>query len=178
VEPRQARGGQLASLDVLVREHLPAAMRFATRLSGNTHEAEEIVQEALLRAVRRINSYRGESDFRTWLWRIVINVFRDRLRCPRLSTTSVDELSEASDQGSEPDATLMARELSERIAREVSRLPPRQREVLVLVSYEGLGVPQVAELLSISQANVHSTLSAARGKLREILAAYFKSAVT
>ncbi|MGE0378430.1 MAG: RNA polymerase sigma factor, partial [Planctomycetaceae bacterium] len=71
-EPIDAR-----DLDRLVREHLPAAARFATRLTGGPDLAEDLVLEALLRVARSYRTFRGESTFRTWLFQIIINVFRD-----------------------------------------------------------------------------------------------------
>jgi RNA polymerase sigma factor (sigma-70 family) len=166
-----------ASLDRLVRDHLPAALRFATRLTGDPHRAEELVQEALLRVVRRWTSFRGEAAFRTWFFRIVINVFRDRWSISAPETVSVDErqadLVDSTD--AEPPQAAMAAELAQLIAQEVSRLPPRQREVLVLIVYEGLSAHEVAAVLGISEGNVHSNLSAARTRLKTRLAPYLGS---
>lgn len=165
-----------SSLDRLVLEHLPAALRFATRLTGDPHRAEEIVQEALLRVVRSWNTFRGEAAFRTWLFRIVINVFRDRLARSDAIEVPIDDLDELIDEGGTDAAeTAMAGELEQLIAKEVSRLPARQREVLVLTVYEGLSAREVAGVVGISAANVHSTLSAARARLKARLAPYLKS---
>lgn len=166
-----------SSLDRLVEEHLPSALAFATRLAGDPHAAEEIVQDALVRALSSWRSFRGEATFRTWLFRIVINVFRDRLRKPDARDVPIDQQPEepADAPGDEPPQAAMAAELDELIAREVSRLPPRQREVLVLSVYEGLRARDVAGVVGISEANVHSTLSAARSRLKTRLAPYLKS---
>jgi RNA polymerase sigma-70 factor (ECF subfamily) len=164
-----------SSLDHLVAEHLPAALRFATRLCGDPARAEEIVQEALVRVVRSWRSFRGASEFRTWLFRIVINVFRDRQRRGADMLPIHDCRDELADAAPQPAAAAMVAELGELVAREVSRLPARQREVLVLVAYEGLSTHEVAEALGISEANVHSTLWAARSRLKARLAPYFKS---
>jgi RNA polymerase sigma-70 factor, ECF subfamily len=166
-----------ASLDQLVVDHLPAALRFATRLTGDADRAEEVVQQSLLHVVRRWGSFRGEADFRTWLFRIVINVFRDRLR------TANADLPAASDSHPEaidtttagPVEAAMAAELDQLIAQEVSRLPPRQREVLVLIAFEGLSVPETAGVVGISEGNVYSNLSAARTRLKRRLAPYLRS---
>lgn len=166
-----------SSLDRLVVEHLPAALAFATRLTGRPDRAEEIVQEALLRVVRGWKTFRGDAAFRTWFFGIVINVFRDRLATPDVREIPVDEHEvEPSDpSAADPSEAAMAAELDERIAREVSRLPPRQREVLVLTVYEGLSTRDVAETVGISEANVYSNLSAARSRLKARLAGYFGS---
>jgi len=128
--------GKGATLDRLVLEHLPAALRFATRLSGDPQQAEEIVQEALLHVVRRFADFRQEATFRTWLFRIVINVFRDRLPTTHPAEVPLDDGRQETlnRPGTGPAEAAMAAELAERIAQEVSRLPPRQREVLVLLS--------------------------------------------
>lgn len=166
-----------ASLDRLVLEHLPAALRFATRLTGDPDRAEELVQEALLRVVRRWTSFRGEAAFRTWFFQIVINGFRDSLSVSAPEMVSVDErqadLADSNEAG--PPQAAMAAELAQLIAHEVSRLPPRQREVLVLIVYEGLSTHEVAEVVGISEGNVHSNLSAARTRLKSRLAPYLGS---
>lgn len=164
-----------STLDRLVAEHLPQALGFATRLCGDPDRAEEIVQEALLRVVRSWQSFRGEAAFRTWLFRIVINVFRDH-RAKADAALPIDQGGpDAIDAAPGPPAAAMAAELGELVAGEVSRLPPRQREVLVLVGYEGLATREVAELLGTSEANVHSNLWAARARLKARLAPYFNS---
>jgi RNA polymerase sigma-70 factor (ECF subfamily) len=166
-----------ASLDRLVLDHLPAALRFATRLAGSADRGEELVQEALLRAVRRWGSFRGEAEFRTWLFRIVINVFRDRLRASPSATISINESHAGitDSRAESPPEAAVAAELEQLIAHEVSGLPPRQREVLVLIAYEGLTARDVAAIVGISEANVHSTLLAARSRLKVRLAPYLGS---
>lgn len=161
------------SLDELVLAHLPDALRFATRLTGELHAAEEIVGEALLRAVRSWPSFRGEATFRTWFWRIVLNVFRDRLRARHNDNAGLDEAEEAVDTSAcEPIDAVLTVELGEVVAREVSHLPRRQREVLVLAVYEGLSTAEIAAAAEISEANVHATLSLARARLKQRLARY------
>jgi RNA polymerase sigma-70 factor, ECF subfamily len=166
-----------ASLDRLVLDHLPAALRFATRLTGDADRGEELLQESLLHVVRRWASFRGEAEFRTWFFRIVINVFRDSLRGSPAGVLSIDENdAELVDPATvSPPEAAMAAELEQRIAQEVSRLPPRQREVLVLIVFEGLGAREVANIVGISEGNVHSTLSGARARLRTRLAPYLGS---
>lgn len=164
------RSSRQPDLDQLVIEHLPAALRFAVRLTGDPDAAEEIVQEALTRVAAAWGSLRGEAEFRTWLFRIVINVFRDRQRTrSKLRPFLGDVEDSRSDQ---PESMAMAAELGLLIADRIRALPPRQREVLVLHVYEYLSVGEVAELLQITEANVYSTLHLARQRLREELADY------
>lgn len=162
------RSADEAGLDGLVCRHLSETLRFATRLTGDPDAAEDVVQEALVRVARNWESFRGEAQFRTWLFRIVINVFRDqvagRTRIGRLEDDVPD------DRAGDPASMAMADELGRLIAARVSALPPRQREVLVLIAYEGLTPRQVAGVLEITEANVYATLHVARGRLRKELA--------
>jgi RNA polymerase sigma-70 factor, ECF subfamily len=165
--------GNQGLLDRLVAEHLPDALRFALRLSGCQTEAEEVVQEALCRAVRNIASFRGQAQFHTWFYRILISVFHDRLaasarqKCPGELT---DQLSDPRSEN--PASAAMTHELRDMIAERISALPLRQREVLVLTAYEQLRPREVADVLGISEANVYANLHYARARLREELTPY------
>src|SRR5689334_1229877 len=138
------------TFDRLVLEHIPSAQRFALRLTGDAHAAEDLVQEALLKAHRNRDSFRGESRFTTWLFRIIINCFRDTAPAARhvpseqLGDSSEELAHPRDDADADPAQPMQTRELQELIAREVSKLPPRQREVLVLIVYEELSIADVA----------------------------------
>jgi RNA polymerase sigma-70 factor, ECF subfamily len=159
-----ALGGKRAQFDRLMSASLPAALRFAVRLTGRLDTAEEVVQEAMLAASRSWKTYRGEAQFRTWLLRIVVNTFRNQLARPVGPKTLETDLVDVRQRS--PSELAAAAELSENIARCVAELPLRQREVLVLAVYENLDATQIAEVLEMSIANVYSTLSLARAKLR------------
>ncbi|MBN1853804.1 MAG: sigma-70 family RNA polymerase sigma factor [Pirellulales bacterium] len=157
-------------LDRLVREHLPATLRFATRLTGDPEQAEEIVQESLMRVVGGWRSLRDVVSFRAWLWQIVMNVFRDHMRRVRDISLLPDSLP---DQGAgDPFRHAVENELQCAVADHIARLPDRQREVLVLMTYEQFSPEEVSKMLGISTANVYTTLHMARKKLRMALAQY------
>lgn len=162
--------GKRATFERLVSANLPAALRFAVRLTGRLDTAEDIVQEAMLRASRSWKTFRGKSQFKTWLLRIVINVYRDQHGGPPTPEKLAEDLVESKQPP--PSDVAAAGELAETIARGVAALPLRQREVLVLSAYERLTPREIADTLEISEANVYSTLSAARDKLRRLLAPY------
>jgi RNA polymerase sigma-70 factor, ECF subfamily len=158
------------ALDCLVLEHLPAALRFATRLSGNPETAEDIVQDALLRVARSWQTYRGEASFRTWFLRVVVNAFRDRLSRRAVPEELSEELPD--ERATDPVIVAEDAELGSLVAAAVSTLPPKQREVLVLHTYEQLGTAEVARVLNISEQNVRAQLSYARARLKLALARY------
>lgn len=157
------------TFDRLVLEHLPSCQRFAIRLTGDPHAADDLMQDALLKAHRKWESFRGESRFTTWLFRIVINCFRDRIN--RVTEPIAGDLP---DHGTtDPHHQAAAKELGEIVACEVSNLPPRQREVLVLIVYEQLSVADVASVLDTNQQNVRTNLHLARERLRLRLFQHF-----
>lgn len=158
-----------ATFDRLVLEHLPACQRFAVRLTGDADAAEEVVQEAMVRVARAWSSFRGESKFQTWLFRVVVNAWRDR----RGSTGGYEELVEVEDRrGGGPVGEAVGRETGEVVARAVSGLPARQREVVVMVVYEQMGIAEVARALGVTEQNVRVNLHYGRERLREKLRAY------
>jgi RNA polymerase sigma-70 factor, ECF subfamily len=156
-----------SEFDRLVRDQLQPALRFATRLCGDAGIAEEIVQEALFRMARAWQSFRGESRFQSWFFRIIVNAARDHHRAAQ----PVEQLSEqtADDRSPEPPQQMQDRETAEQVAREVGRLPQRQREVLVLLAYENHSITEAAAVLGLSEQNVRTNLHLARRRLRERL---------
>jgi RNA polymerase sigma-70 factor (ECF subfamily) len=166
---------QQPPLDRLVREHLPHLLRLAVRLTGSADAGEELAQETLARIAQAWPTYRGDAAFRTWVYRIAINVFRDGLRSRRRSSHRAAgpvPVTLSDPRLREPVAHTVAGELGTVVAAKVSALPPRQREVLILISIEGLSPRDAAEALGITEANVHSTLHLARQKLKSELADY------
>lgn len=150
----------------MVVDHLPSALRFALRLTGDVDTAEEVVQEAVCLVLRRWRSYRGDAAFGTWMLRIVLNVDRDRRRRRRDSSPLDGE--EASHAASPVDWAL-AGELHARAREAIDRLPRRQREVVLLSFGEGLAAGDIARVLETTEANVHSCLYLARKRLARAL---------
>ena len=160
-------------LEQLVSEHHASLSRLAIRMTGGQEPAEEIMQEALLRIVSGWSGFRGQSTFRTWATRILLNVFHDWLAKRRPSTPIAD----ASDpRQADPASFAMAEELRRYVAERVSALPPRQREVLVLMTYEGLAAEEVAQLLEIQVSCVYANMYEARRRLRAELAPFLADA--
>ena len=157
------------TLDELVSEHHSAMRRLATRLTGSLEFAEEIMQECLLRIVRSWSGFRRQAAFKTWATRILLNVFHDWLAKQHDSLPLVDV---SDPRQADPAACAMAKELRRYVAERVSALPPRQREVLILLVYEGLSAEDVAQLLELQVANVYATLYQARRRLRVELAPF------
>lgn len=153
-------------VDRLVVEHLPAVLRFALRLTGDPQAAEEVVQETLCRVLKQWRSYRGDAAFKTWMFQIVVNVDRDRRRRRPFELLPVDAVAEDSE---EPAGQAAVAETKSAIRAAIDRLPKRQREVALLSFGEGMAAHEIAQLLEISDANVHSCLHLARKRIAQAI---------
>jgi RNA polymerase sigma-70 factor, ECF subfamily len=157
---------QRGEFDRLVLEHLAAMHRLAVRLTGDTHQAEEVVQNAMVKAMRSWRTFEGRSRFSTWMARIVINAFRDQAAHERRAAAR----PWSSVSHGDPAMEAQSRDLREHVARCVSRLPERQREALVLTVYEQMTTAQAAQVMDTSEQNIRTTLHYARRRLKEMLA--------
>ena len=155
------------TVDRLVIEHLPGALRFALRLCGDVHIAEDVVQDALCRVLREWRSYRGEASFGTWLFRIVLNVDRDRRR--RQRDVSPMPADAAACDTALPLEKVVADELHCKIRAAIDALPQRQREVALLCLGEGLPADEVARVLETTKGNVHTCLHLARKQIAQAI---------
>jgi len=171
--PLRRRNGVSVDRDTfgrLVLEHLPAAQQFAIRLCGSVDAAEEIVQEALLKTAKSWKSYRGEATFKTWLFAIVVNAFRDHCRRFSKDQALPQEICDAN--SASPSRRAEAEELGSAVGRMIQMLPERQREVLVLSVYEMQDSANIAAVLGISEQNARTNLHLARQRMKELLAPY------
>jgi RNA polymerase sigma-70 factor, ECF subfamily len=154
----------------LLEEWTPRVYRFALRLCGNAHAAEDLTQETLLRAWRQRGRLRQPGALRVWLFRIVVNVWNDQLRRSRSQVASAGPLdADEPGQVQPADRLIAGREALDRALRAMAELPPRQREVLYLSTCEGLSTAEVAEVLGINPDAAKASLALARKKMRQQL---------
>ena len=154
------------TVDRLVVEHLSVAMRLAQRLTHDANTAEDLMQEALCRILDRWKSYRGEAAFSTWMLQIVVNLDRDRRRRRKPHELIQDYCDE---NAPEPSSHAAAAELRGAIRTAIDDLPDRQREVALLCLGEGLPASDVAYILDITEANVHTSLHLARKRIAQAI---------
>lgn len=169
------QGGEESAFDTLVRSHMKDAYAFCLRLTHDPEAAEELSQQGFVSAYRALRRFRGESSFRSWLYRIFINQYRDRLRRGRRSDARLEVVrDEARRRPAEEPAgsELRADELADVVRRKVETLPDRQREVLVLHAYQGMEYTDIASALGCSYDDVKMNLSLARKRLRQELKEY------
>ncbi len=179
------RAGEAAAFNRLVEERSGDIYALLLRLTEDPEEARDLTQETFLQAFRYVAQFRGDSDLRTWLYRIAVNQARNRWRWWRRrrrdSTVSLDApdaagegstplASRLSDPGaSDPEQQALARERERMLLRALQSLSRTYREVVVLRDIEGLSYEEVAQALDISVGTVKSRLSRGRTELRKRL---------
>jgi RNA polymerase sigma-70 factor (ECF subfamily) len=173
---RRIGDGDRSAFATLLRRHLQRTQSLATRLTGSASDGEEVAQEAFQRVWTHAVRWKpvaegGKARFTTWLYRITANLAIDRRRKPR--TTPIEDAPEPIDESADSFARVHEQELGKRVAKAVSALPARQRQVLVLCFYEGRSNVEAAELLDLTIGAIESLLVRARRALRaELVDAY------
>ena len=166
---RRAGRGDTAAAQALVALKLPRAYALAFRMLGSREAAEDVAQEAMLRAWKQAPRWTpGKARFDTWLHRVTLNLCYDRLRRRREVLTA--EPPDSADPAPSADRMLVARDLSAQVQAALSDLPERQREALVLCHFQELSNLEAADLMGVSVEALESLLSRARRGLRARLA--------
>ncbi len=149
---------------------VPHVYRFALRLTGDAHEAEDLAQEVMLRAWRRIRQLRDPRAARVWLLRITANRWKDELRRRRRDPSPRPlEEHQAEDVTASPSLHVVHKEQLQKALRALDALPERQREVLYLHVCEGLALEEIATVLDIGYGAAKASLSVGRKRLRSQL---------
>ena len=163
------RQGEREAFDRLVERYQRDVYRLCYRYVNNHQDANDMAQEAFLKAYRALSRFRGDSAFSTWLYRIAVNTclnFRAARRAPQ------EELSEhLADGGTGVAERMQEDERSAQVRKAVARLPEKQRATLILKIYHDLTHEEVARVLGASVGTVKANLFHALGNLRKLMGA-------
>lgn len=174
---RAGRGDRQA-FEELVRRHADRLYAVLLRFVADSEEAEDVTQEAFLRAWRGIGRFRGDAQFFTWLYRIGINEAKRRAGRRRpaelLSSGDDDPLPEAPDWSEAPQLRLEDADLRAVLERAIRKLPLRYRATVILRDVEGLSTREAADVMDLSEAAFKSRLHRARLAVRSSLDEYFQ----
>ena len=176
----RCRAGDVAAFEPLVEKYRQRVWRLAYNLLRDREEAWDVAQEAFIRAYQALPSFRGQSAFYTWLYRIVMNVANDRARSrgargrafgtERVPEEDWDRVLPDQKPGDEaPDAAAARREQRRKIDQALETLPEHHRKIVVLSDLEGLSYREIADTLEIPMGTVMSRLHNARKRLRDAL---------
>jgi RNA polymerase sigma-70 factor, ECF subfamily len=171
-----AQNGDAQAFEFLYRMHSRRVYALCLRMTGNSVEAQDLTQDAFLQLFRKIQSFRGESSFSTWLHRLTVNVVLMRFRKKRCPEVSLDETFSSDDDGAAPKIEIGEPDLRVRgtidrllIQRAIDRLPDGYKLMFVLHDVQGYGHEEIAEILGCSIGNSKSQLHKARMRMRELL---------
>ena len=174
------RAGDANAFETLVTAYEKTVYNLALRMVGNPQDAEDMTQEAFLKAYNSLDSFRGDSKFSVWLYRIVSNVCLDHLR--KKNRRSTVSLSVEDDEGEEiqldipdtalsPEAMLEQKLTREAVRRGLQSLDEDARQILLLREIQGMSYEEIAQALSLESGTVKSRIFRARKKLCAFLLA-------
>jgi RNA polymerase sigma-70 factor (ECF subfamily) len=178
---RAAQAGDRAAFEELVRAYGQSVLRLAMNLLRSPEDARDVYQETFLRAYRNLGSFRFDSSFHTWLYRIATNLCLDQLRKrkvrreePAVLTTTdgiLDRTTAVPEERAEsdPQRSLYSGQLRKRIKETLAQLTPRERMVFELRHFEGLRLKRIGEVLGTSEEAAKNCLFRATQKMRTAL---------
>ena len=177
------KAGDRAEFARLVEAYSELIYRLAIKMMNDPQDAEDVLQETFVKALRGIQKFDGRSSLSTWLYRIATNEALMALRRQKPNLISTDEPLEAAEGEQEPiqivdwcclpEEELMSAEAQRYLDAAIDRLTPNLRAVFVLRDIEGLSTQETGEILNLSETAVKTRLSRARLNLREDLSGYF-----
>lgn len=169
--------GDPEAFRVLVDRHSRYAHRVAFRLTGNALDAEDVVQEAFLKAFRQLGRFEARADFRTWIHRITVNCAIDFIRARRHRETAHDpadldvhaNAAAVTSHGPAPDRQVLSTEIGERVTAGLGGLTALERAAFMLRHVEGRSIDEIGSALGLkTEAAKHSVFRAVR-KMRTVL---------
>jgi len=174
--------GEREAYRVLVERHSAYVYRVAYRMTGNSHDAEEVVQESFLRAYQKLQQFAGNANFGTWVYRIAANYAIDRLRqkknedarreVPSRATegeTELDPLSRLKDSAPNPERLAGSAQLATKMQQALQALTPAERTAIVMRHWDGCGIDEIAAVLKSNNSATKNTVFRAVQKLRQAL---------
>ena len=185
-DPQKAPTPPPTNPEQVFTEYAPRVYNLARRMLGNDADAEDVTQDVLLQVVRKLNTFRGESDFSTWLHRVTVNaaLAHRGKRARREQHEIHDPLEHFLENGHHgasikpwsvsPDQHAIDQETHRLIEEAIGRLPEIYRDVYVLADVESLPNPEIGDILGLSVAAVKSRLHRARLLMRNALAHHFE----
>ena len=173
----RASSGDPSAFNRLMEQHEHRMYAVALRMCANREDAQDCLQEAMLRVYRAIGSFKGQSSFSTWIYRITMNTCLDELRRRKnRQNTSLDGLLDMGwapvDGGSGPEKQALMREVREKMNGAIRELPDDMRAAIVLRDVQGFSYDEIAQMLEINVGTIKSRISRGREKLREKLKEY------
>ena len=177
--------GDREAFRILVERHSRKVYQLAYRMTGNAHDAEEVVQEAFLRAYQKLSQFAARANFGTWVYRIAANYAIDRMRQKKSEEAQRenpgreledgaerDLMSTVPDAGPSPERLAQSNQLAAEMRRALIALTPAERTAFVMRHWGGSGIEEIAEALKSSSSAAKNTVFRSVQKLRKALGPY------
>jgi len=175
-------GGDRDAYRVLVERYSLYIYRLAFRMTGNSYDAEEVVQEAFLRAYQKLSQFAGNSNFGTWVYRIAANHAIDRIRQrkveearqatpsqPKEDGLEIDPVALIKDPSASPERLASSAQLAAKMQQALNELTPAERTAIVMRHWEGCAIEEIAAVLKSNSNATKNTVFRAVAKLRKAL---------
>jgi RNA polymerase sigma-70 factor (ECF subfamily) len=174
---QRVQKGDHEAFELLVVKYQERVFRLLRRLLGNQEQVEDLAQEVFIRAYRSLGSFKGESSFYTWLYKIALNTYRNYYRSlgrrPEGSVVSSAHVLEGmQSRGSSPEKEAFRSEFWDVVKSSLQDLPEEQREAIVLCDLEGLSYEEMATVIGIPVGTVRSRVFRGRRSLQKLLTPY------
>ena len=171
---KQAIRGDAYAFEQLMRKHESRMYSVAVRMCGNREDAQDCVQDAMLRIYRALDRFKGQSSFSTWVYRITMNTCLDELRRRKVrASTSLDNLLESgwspTDEADTPEHHAIDAERRKALSGAIQSLPEDMRSAIVLREMQGLSYEEISDVLSVNVGTIKSRISRGREKLRQLI---------
>ncbi len=176
---QRVQKGEKGAFDLLVRKYQHKVVSLVGRFVRTPEEAEDVAQEAFVKAYRALANFRGDSAFYTWLYRIAVNTAKNHLVAQGRRVSIVDVETEDAEQFASadglreydtPEGLLLSRELAEYINRALTALPEDLRMAVTLREFEGLSYDEIAQVMECPVGTVRSRIFRAREAIARVLA--------
>ena len=165
------RDGDASAIERLVSSYQKELYRLAFSILNDHHEAEDCTQEAFLAVLHNLDSFRGDSSFKTWLYSITINICRNRFerRKHRQRLQNILNMIFSTQTAAHPEESAIQNESDQRLWQRIRYLDEKHRVPLILRYFHDLPVAEIAQILDVPLGTVRSRLNTARERLRDVL---------
>ncbi len=161
----KVKSGDRRSFSELVKRHQRSVLRLSLRFVKDMDTAEDVTQEAFIKAYEKLNSFEGRASFKSWLFQIAVNTARNKIREWKRDTVDIDDVQLAVD--AEAETTLVHTAVADILSKEVDKLPLKQKTALVLRVYEDLSFNEIADIMECPYDTAKANYRHALMKLRQ-----------
>ena len=163
------RSGRREAFDVIVERHQRQVYQLCYRFAGNHEDASDLALDVFIRAYRGLHSFKGQSAFSTWLYRIAVNVCLNRVGARSQTWTTLDAADQPDTREERADARILRGERAAEVRAAIARLPKKQRAALILRVYHDLPHDQIAAIVGSSVGAVKANFFHALANLKKLL---------